>query len=81
MAPVIRHLSASKRLESCVCVTAQHRSMLDQMLELFNIVPDYDLNVMSDNQSLSGITVSILSQLQPVLRKEKPDYVLVQGGY
>ncbi len=80
MAPVIRELASHPdQIISCVCVTAQHRQMLDQVLSLFNIAPDYDLNVMQENQSLAQITSKILCSLEPVLLEEKPDWVLVQG--
>lgn len=79
MAPVIRQLMASEKFESRVCVTAQHREMLDQMLRLFDIRPDHDLNLMADNQTLSEVTSQVLVKLQPVLLEEKPDFVFVQG--
>lgn len=80
LAPVILKLRAkSKELRTIVCVTAQHRKMLDQVLELFEIQPDYDLNIMKKNQSLFDVTVSGLKKLEGVLTKEKPDIVLVQG--
>jgi UDP-N-acetylglucosamine 2-epimerase (non-hydrolysing) len=79
MAPVARELSQSKHIESRVCVTAQHRQMLDQVLALFNIIPDYDLNIMKANQSLSEITSAILLGMRPVFEDFKPDLVLVHG--
>ena len=80
MAPVIRELEKhSEQIISKVCVTAQHRQMLDQVLRLFNIVPDYDLNIMESNQSPSIVASSVLAQLEPILQAEKPDWVLVQG--
>lgn len=80
MAPVVRGLShCPERCEVKVCVTAQHREMLDQILELFSIVPDYDLNVMTRNQSPGGVAAAVLVGLEPVLRAEQPDWVLVQG--
>jgi UDP-N-acetylglucosamine 2-epimerase (non-hydrolysing) len=80
MAPVIEELARrSDRIESKVCVTAQHRQMLDQVLELFGIVPDYDLDVMSENQTPSLVAAAIMSGLEPVLQTERPDWVLVQG--
>jgi UDP-N-acetylglucosamine 2-epimerase (non-hydrolysing) len=93
LAPVIRELmqrsviysSVHERqeeqmeLQSVVCVTAQHRQMLDQVLDLFDIVPDYDLNVMGDNQTSSEVAAGVLTGLEPVLRIEQPDWVLVQG--
>jgi UDP-N-acetylglucosamine 2-epimerase len=80
LAPVIRELASRPGLiESLVCSTAQHRQMLDQVLNLFNIVPDYDLKVMQHNQSLAGITVSVLGRLDQVLKSVEPDWVLTQG--
>jgi UDP-N-acetylglucosamine 2-epimerase (non-hydrolysing) len=80
MAPVIKSLmNYSEEVESVVCVTAQHREMLDQALKIFEIVPDYDLNLMNPNQSLSLLTANILTALDEVITFEKPDWVLVQG--
>ena len=80
MAPVIKSLmNYSEKVESVVCVTAQHREMLDQALKIFGIVPDYDLNLMNPNQSLSLLTANILTALDEVITFEKPDWVLVQG--
>jgi len=80
MAPVVRELQKRPdQVESLVCVTAQHRQMLDQVLHLFGIVPDYDLNVMQDNQSPSQVASAVLARLEPILRWERPDWVLVQG--
>lgn len=79
MAPVVKQLEEVETLETVVAVTAQHREMLDQVLELFNIEPDYDLNIMSGEQSLTDITVRVLEGLKPVFRTEKPDLVLVHG--
>jgi UDP-N-acetylglucosamine 2-epimerase (non-hydrolysing) len=80
MAPVINALmDSSDEVESVVCVTAQHREMLDQALKIFGIVPDYDLNLMKPNQSLSLLTANILTALDRVVTSEKPDWVLVQG--
>ena len=80
MAPVIKSLmNYSEEVESVVCVTAQHREMLDQALKIFGIVPDYDLNLMNPNQSLSLLTANILTALDEVITFEKPDWVLVQG--
>ncbi len=79
MAPVVRELAKHKDIESLVCVTAQHREMLDQVLSLFEIEPDVDLNLMRSNQSLAQITASVFTHLDPVLEKMKPDWVLVQG--
>jgi UDP-N-acetylglucosamine 2-epimerase (non-hydrolysing) len=79
MAPVVRALARSKGIDSRVCVTAQHRQMLDQVLELFKIVPDFDLDLMQDDQSLSQLSAAILTDLDPVLKEFQPDWVLVQG--
>lgn len=79
MAPVARAFVASGDMDVRICVTAQHREMLDQVLRLFKIEPEYDLNIMSAGQSLSGITSSILLSLQPILEEFKPDIVLVHG--
>ena len=80
MAPVIKSLlDYPEQVQSIVCVTAQHREMLDQALEIFGIVPDYDLNLMNPNQSLSRLTANILTALDQVITSEKPDWVLVQG--
>lgn len=79
MAPIVNLLKSNNQIESRVCVTAQHREMLDQVLDLFNIRPDYDLNIMRDSQTLSNITTVILTKLSDILNKFKPDYVLVHG--
>src|SRR5512139_626560 len=79
MAPVIRALSRESGIESRVCITAQHRQMLDQVLELFQIRPDYDLDLMRDDQSLPELSASIFRGLDPVLQAFEPDWVLVQG--
>jgi len=79
MAPVVHALAADKRFEARCCVTAQHREMLDQVLELFEIKPDYDLNLMKAGQSLNDVTARILLELKPVLKEFKPDVVLVHG--
>jgi len=80
MAPVIKELEKHQdRIRSLVCVSAQHRQMLDQVLDLFEIKPDIDLNLMEDNQTLSQITARALTALDDVLKEIKPDWVLVQG--
>lgn len=80
MAPVVRALQQRpEEIESVVCVTAQHRQMLDQALALFNIQPDFDLNVMQPNQTLAQLTANVLTGLDPILTEVKPDWVLVQG--
>ena len=77
--PLVNELKKRKGLEVVVCVTAQHRQMLDQVLETFGVVPDYDLNIMKDRQTLFDITANILSGIKGVLEAEKPDVVLVHG--
>src|SRR5260370_28198684 len=80
LAPVIKELERrSDRFDAKVCVTGQHRELMDQMLDLFGIRPDYDFDVMSYDQSPSDVTVAVLSGLGEVLRAEQPDWVLVQG--
>lgn len=79
MAPLVKELQRKDEIESIVCVTAQHREMLDQVLEVFNIKPDYDLNIMKERQSLSGITSRVLQGLEEVLLNVKPDMILVHG--
>jgi UDP-N-acetylglucosamine 2-epimerase (non-hydrolysing) len=79
MAPVIKALGNDSRFTSTVCVTAQHRQMLDQVLELFGIVPDFDMDLMTHNQDLFDVTAKSLLGIRDVLRKVKPDVVLVQG--
>jgi UDP-N-acetylglucosamine 2-epimerase (non-hydrolysing) len=79
MAPIVRLLKETARIESRICVTAQHRQMLDQVLELFQIKPDYDLDLMRENQSLAEISASIFTHLDPVLAGFQPDWVLVVG--
>lgn len=79
MAPLVKELEKREEIESKVCVTAQHREMLDQVLEYFDIQPDYDLNIMKSKQSLTGITNRVLEGLEEVFREEKPDMILVHG--
>ena len=79
MAPVVKALEAADDMESIVTVTAQHREMLDQVLHLFSITPDYDLNIMSQGQTLYDVTCKALLGLQGVLKEAKPDVVLVHG--
>ncbi|MGH4138495.1 non-hydrolyzing UDP-N-acetylglucosamine 2-epimerase [Clostridium sp.] len=79
MAPLIVELEKAPQMQCIVCVTGQHREMLDQVLEIFNIVPQYDLNIMKEKQSLTGITCSVLSGLEDIFEKEQPDIVLVHG--
>lgn len=79
MAPLVKELERTEGIESKVCVTAQHREMLDQVLEYFDIKPDYDLNIMQTKQTLTGITGRVLSGLEEVYKEEKPDMILVHG--
>ena len=79
MAPLVKKLNADPDIESVLCVTAQHREMLDQVLELFELKPDYDLNIMKPNQTLAMITANVLTGMEDVLVKERPDIVLVHG--
>lgn len=79
MAPVVRALQAQKTVEARICTTAQHREMLDQVLDLFQIKPDYDLNLMRENQSLSELSAAIFTGLEPVISEFRPEWVLVQG--
>lgn len=79
MAPLAIELKKYDEIEPIVCVTAQHRQMLDQVLEIFNIKPDYDLDIMKERQTLVGITSRVLEGLDEVIKKEKPDVVLVHG--
>jgi UDP-N-acetylglucosamine 2-epimerase (non-hydrolysing) len=79
MAPLVVKLKQNTQIDSAVCVTGQHREMLDQVLELFDITPDYDLNVMKKNQSLSEVTSRIINNLSPILEEYQPDLILVHG--
>ena len=79
MAPLVNQLRENPQIISKVCVTGQHREMLDQVLSLFEIEPDYDLNIMKESQTLQGITTSIIEKLTPVLEEFKPHYILVHG--
>lgn len=79
MAPLVKELEKREGIESKICVTAQHREMLDQVLELFDIKPDFDLNIMKTKQSLTGITNRILEGLEDIFKEEKPDMILVHG--
>ncbi|EKQ50836.1 MULTISPECIES: UDP-N-acetylglucosamine 2-epimerase (non-hydrolyzing) [unclassified Clostridium] len=79
MAPLVKELERREEIESKVCVTAQHREMLDQVLELFDIRPDFDLNIMKTKQTLTGITGRVLEGLEEVFKEEKPDMILVHG--
>lgn len=79
MCPLVQALKAKKRLETLVCVTGQHREMLDQVLNAFSITPDYDLSIMKSKQTLFDVTISILDKMKTVLEEAKPDLVLVHG--
>lgn len=79
MAPIIKEMQKYENIEQKVCVTAQHREMLDQVLEIFDIKPDYDLNIMTQNQTLTGITINAIKGLEEILKKSKPDLILVHG--
>lgn len=79
MSPLVKELESRKEIESIVCVTAQHREMLDQVLNAFNIKPDFDLNIMKSGQSLAEITSRVLQSLDKVIKEVKPDIVLVHG--
>ena len=79
MAPLVKELKLRKEIECIVCVTAQHRQMLDQVLEAFNITPEYDLNIMSEGQTLSDITSRVLKGLEGIIKEIKPNIILVHG--
>jgi UDP-N-acetylglucosamine 2-epimerase len=79
MAPVVKALQKQPAIEAVVCVTAQHREMLDQVLRLFEISPTYDLDIMTRSQGLTGLTAVILTKLEPLLQNVKPDWVIVHG--
>jgi UDP-N-acetylglucosamine 2-epimerase (non-hydrolysing) len=79
MAPVVRALAQTRGIEAQICVTAQHRQMLDQVLDLFQIKPDHDLDLMRDDQSLAQLSAAIFTNLDPVFNELRPDWVLVQG--
>lgn len=79
MAPLVKEFKKHTEFETKVCVTAQHREMLDQVLDFFEIKPDYDLNLMKPNQNLYTLTADIITDLKPILDDFKPDYVYVHG--
>ena len=79
MCPLVNELKKRSGLKTVVCVTGQHRQMLDQVLEAFDVTPDHDLSIMKDKQTLFDVTVNILERIKPVLEEEKPDVVLVHG--
>ena len=79
MCPLVKELKTRTNIEVIVCVTGQHRQMLDQVLEVFNVIPDYDLSIMKEKQTLFDVTTNILNKIKDVLELEKPDVVLVHG--
>ena len=79
MCPLVLELASRPEFESLVCVTAQHREMLDSVLDTFGVKPDFDLNIMEPNQTLAGITSKVITLLGETLRTAKPDIVLVHG--
>ena len=79
MCPLVNELKTRKNIETIVCVTGQHRQMLDQVLDTFQVVPDYDLSIMKDKQTLFDITANILNRIKEVLEQVRPDVVLVHG--
>ena len=79
LSPLVHALNNDSRFESKCCVTAQHREMLDQVLQLFELQPDYDLNIMESGQNLADVTTKILLGLKPILQSFQPDIVLVHG--
>ena len=79
MCPLVKELKTRQNLETIVCVTGQHRQMLDQVLQVFDVVPDYDLSIMKDKQTLFDVTSNILGKMKEVLEEVKPDVVLVHG--
>lgn len=79
MCPLVKELKKRAGLETCVCVTGQHRQMLDQVLETFHVIPDYDLSIMKDKQTLFDVTTNILEKIREVIVNENPDVVLVHG--
>lgn len=78
MCPLVLELKKSEKLETLVCVTGQHREMLKQVLDIFKVVPDYDMAIMKKGQDLTDVTTAILTGMREILKKEKPDIVLVK---
>ena len=79
MCPLVLELKKRHGIQTVVCVTGQHRQMLDSVLEVFDVHPDYDLNIMKENQTLFEVTVLVMTRMKEVLEKERPDVVLVHG--
>ena len=79
MCPLVLEMKKSEKLETLVCVTGQHREMLKQVLDIFKVVPDYDMAIMKKGQDLTDVTTAILTGMREILKKEKPDIVLVHG--
>ena len=79
MCPLVNELKKRESIKTVVCVTGQHRQMLDSVLETFGVIPDYDLSIMKDKQTLFDVTVNILERIKSVLDEVKPDIVLVHG--
>ena len=79
MCPLVKELKTRESLNTIVCVTGQHRQMLDQVLDAYNVVPDYDLSIMKSKQTLFDVTINILDRMKAVLEEVKPDVVLVHG--
>lgn len=79
MCPLVNELKKRSSFEVKVCVSGQHRQMLNQVLDVFNVVPDYDLSIMKDKQTLFDVTTNILNGIKDILEVEKPDIVLVHG--
>ena len=79
MCPLVKELKKREGIQTIVCVTGQHREMLTQVLDCFQVIPDYNLDIMQDKQTLFDVTTNIISKIKPVLEKEKPDLILVHG--
>lgn len=79
MCPLVNELKSRKEIQTILCVTGQHRQMLDQVLEAFQVVPDYDLSIMKDKQNLFDVTIAILEKIKAILEQERPDVVMVHG--
>ena len=79
MCPLVNELKTREKIKTVVCVTGQHRQMLDQVLDVFAVTPDYDLSIMKEKQTLFDVTTAILEKIRPVLDEVRPDVVLVHG--